>query len=271
MLAPLPATEIPVALSADYFEREGADGQVSLQVYIDAGAVKYHEQDGHYLFDLELATTIYDRTGKRVHVATNESHGNFTPERFEVAKHNGYRYVERVALKPGIYQVRIGVLEPATERIGTATAWVEVPDLSKGKLALSAILIARNSETGAQKSNGPEPFQSMSPAVTQGVRVYKQGEVLTYNLMIYPASNKNADDDQLMMQTAIHQGEQQIYQGQWQPVSSLALGKNKKEILTSANLKLNNLKPGVYELRIAVKDLKSKTPVERAILFGVEH
>jgi hypothetical protein len=73
------------------------------------------------------------------------------------------------------------------------------------------------------------------------------------------------------MQTEIATGDQQIYQSQWQPVSSRAIERNKKGILLAGNLKLNNVKPGIYELRIAVKDSKSKKPAERAILFGVEH
>lgn len=270
MAGPLPVTTIPVALSADYFERDGAEGQVSLQVYIDANAVKYHEQDRNYLFDLELAATIYDLTGKRVHVSTNEAHGKFTPERLEAAKRNGYRYAERVSLKPGVYQVRVGVLEPATEKIGTAIAWVDVPDLGKGKLNMSAIILGRNSEAVAQKTASSAAPVSLSPAVTQGIRVYKRGEILDYNLMVYPASGKGEADGELSIQTEIVQGEQQVYRSEWQAVSSRALEKDKKGTLVAGNLKLNNVKPGIYELRVRVKDSKSKKPAERAILFGVE-
>src|SRR5947207_229246 len=193
---PLPVTTIPVAVSADFFERENLPGSAYVQFYIDAGALQYREQDQHYLFDVETVTMIYDRTGKRVHLATKEANGSFTPERLQLAKRNGYRYSERVALPPGVYQARVGVLEPATEKFGTATAWIEVPDLNKNKLALSALLLTRDASKPASNSASASsaPMESMSPAVTQGVTVYKQGDDLDYHLVIYAGKNPSGKD-----------------------------------------------------------------------------
>src|SRR5205814_2488133 len=159
---------------------------------IDAGSLQYREQDQHYLFAVETVTMIYDRNGKRVHLATKEANGSFTSERLQLAKRNGYRYSERVALPPGVYQARVGVLEPATEKFGTATAWIEVPDLNKNKLALSALLLTRDASKPALSSSAT--MESMSPAVTQGVTVYKQGEDLDYHLVIYSAKNPTGKD-----------------------------------------------------------------------------
>jgi VWFA-related protein len=277
MSEPLPTTTIPVALSADYFEREGNDERVELRVYIDASAIKYIEQEQHNTFDLEVAMAIYDLRGQRVNLLTKEAHGDFASDRLAMAKREGFRYVERVALKPGVYQVRAGVLESATERIGTATAWVEVPDLGKGKLALSAIILNRTADANpAAKSNTDANADSMSPAVTQGIRVYKRGEVLGYDLMVYPtfskAFNKNeqTNDDLLMQTQFIQSGDQLVFQSQWRAVTSRAVQNDKKGIHVSEQFKLNSLKPGIYELRITVKDSKSKKPVERSVLFAVE-
>lgn len=272
MSEPLPTTTIPVALSADYFEREGSNEQVALQVYIDATAIKYSEQEQHNTFDLEVAMAIYDLTGQRVNVITKEAHGDFASDRLAMAKREGFRYVERVALRPGVYQVRAGVLQITTERIGTATAWVEVPDLSKGKLALSAIILNRTADTNSPaKSTADANADSMSPAVTQGVRVYKRGEVLSYDMMVYPAFNKNEQTrDDLLMQTQFIQSDRQIFQSQWRAVTSRAVENGKKGLHVSEQFKLNNVNPGIYELRVTVKDPKSKKPVERGVLFGVE-
>jgi VWFA-related protein len=272
MSEPLPTTTIPVALLADYFEREGSDEQVALQVYIDASAIKYSEQDQHNTFDLEVAMAIYDLTGQRINVFTKEAHGDFAPDRLATAKREGFRYVERVALKPGVYQVRAGVLQIATERIGTATAWVEVPDLSKGKLALSAIILNRTANANMPaKSNADANVDSMSPAVTQGIRVYKRGEVLSYDMMVYPAFNKNEQTrDDLLMQTQFIQSDQQVFQSQWRAVTSRVVENGKKGLHVSEQFKLNNVKPGIYELHVTVKDSKSKKPIERSVLFGVE-
>jgi VWFA-related protein len=266
MAEPLPVTTIPVAVSADYFERENLPGQAYIQYYIDAGALQYKEQEQHYFFDVETVTMIYDRTGKRVHISTKQANGNFTADRLELAKRNGYRYTERVPLAPGIYQARVGVLELATERFGTATAWLEVPDLNKTKLALSALLLTRDLNRPPNKT---AQMESMSPAVTQGVTVYKQGDDLDYHLVIYPGS-KNQSGTDLQMQIEVTQNDKPVYQGQWGAVESRAVEKDNKGIEVGGSLTLKGMNPGVYELRITVKSPNSKKPVQRVAAFGLE-
>jgi len=263
---PLPVTTIPVAVSADFYERENLPGQAYIQYYIDAGALQYREQDQHYLFDVETVTMIYDRTGKRVHISTKQANGSFTADRLLLAKRNGYRYTERVPLAPGVYQARVGVLELATEKFGTATTWFEVPDLNKNKLALSALLLTRDRD---QPPNNTAQMESMSPAVTQGITIYKQGDDLDYHLVIYPGGKSPSGKD-LLMQIEVTQDDKPAYQGQWVSVESRAVEKDNKGIEIGGSLTLKGIRPGVYELRVTVKSPNSKKPVLRAAAFGLE-
>lgn len=270
MSAPLPATAIPVAASADYLERENDEERVVVQTYIDVNSLQFREQNKHYLSNMDVVIAVYDLAGKRVHLSAKEIVGDFAPERLEVAKHYGYRYAERIALKPGTYQVRVGVLEPATERIGTAIAWVEVPDLGKGKLTLSSIILAREPDENIKTSKAATEANSMSPAATQGVRIYKLGDVLDYDLIIYPETKNGRQETDILMQSEVIQGERQVFQSPWEPITARTTGKDKKGIQVSGRLKLNSLKPGLYELRLSVKGAKATKPLQRSVLFGVE-
>jgi VWFA-related protein len=232
--SPLPVTTIPVAVSADYFERESLTGQAYIQIYVDANALQYREQDKHYLFDLETAITIYDLTGKRVHLSTKAANGKFTAERLELAKRMGYRYTERVPLKPGVYQARIGVMETATERIGTATGWIEVPDLDKGRLTLSALLLSRESAPNQQPAVKAGAVESLSPAVTQGITVFSAGAELEYHLIIHPGKDQKTSE--LSMQIELAQGDRLIYQGQWGGIESRVVEKDSKGIEVGGSL-----------------------------------
>lgn len=266
--APLPVTTIPVAVSADYFERENLTGQAYIQIYIDANALQYREQERHYLFDLETVITIYDLTGKRVHISTHVANGNFTAERLDLAKRMGYRYTERVSLKPGVYQARIGVMETATERIGTATGWIEVPDLDKGRLTLSALLVSREPAANQRPVRQGVQVESLSPAVTQGILICKAGTELEYRLVIYPGKDQKTGE--LSMQVEVVQLDKLIYQGQWGGVESRVVEKDGKGIEVGGSLTLNGVNPGVYELRVSVKSPGLKKPVQRVASFGVE-
>jgi VWFA-related protein len=270
MGAPLPVTTIPVAVSADYFERENLAGQAYIQIYIDASALRYRQQEGRYFFDLDTAITIYDVTGKRVHVSTNVANGSFTPERLEIAKRNGYRYTERVALKPGIYQTRIGILETSTEQIGTATAWLEVPDFTKRPLTLSAILLTRGQDASNPSPKTASQVESLSPAVTQGITIYNPGADLDYHLVIHTGAGKELRPSDLQIRLEVAQGDRTIYQGQWASVEPRVVEKDSKGIEIGGSLTLNGIRPGVYELRVAVKSPNSKKPVQRVVAFGVE-
>jgi len=267
MAAPLPVTTIPVAVSADYFERENLAGQAYVQMYIDANSLRYREQDKQYNFDLETAITIYDLTGRRVHISTNIVNGSFTPERLDLAKRNGYRYIERVSLKPGTYQARIGVLEPATERVGTAVGWLDVPDLTKPEVTLSAILLTRESAPAPKQG---DEVESLSPAVTQGLTIYNPGADLDYHLIIHPGARRDVRTDQLTMQIEIAQNDRPIFQGQWVSVEPRIVDKDNKGIEVGGSLALNGIKPGVYELRVSVRGPGLKKPVQRTAAFGVE-
>jgi VWFA-related protein len=268
MSAQLPVTGIPVAVSADYFERESLAGQAYVQIFIDASTLRYRLQDEKHYFELEAVITIYDLTGKRVHISTNVANGSFTAERLELAKRNGYRYTERVALKPGIYQARIGILEPGTERIGTATGWLEVPDLTKGQLTLSAILLTREQSSSRPQMNNASEGESLSPAVTQGIMIYNPGADLDYHLVIHPGKDLKADD--LMMQVEVAQSDRLVFQGQWVSAGPRIVERDNKGAEVAGSLTLNGIKPGLYELRLAVKHPGSKKPVQRTVSFGIE-
>jgi hypothetical protein len=53
-------------------------------------------------------------------------------------------------------------------------------------------------------------------------------------------------------------------------VSARLLGKDRKSIAAGEQIKLRDLQPGVYELRVAVKDPASNRIASQSVVFGVE-
>lgn len=266
IVAPLPVTTLGLVVEGDYLESEADDAQVSLKVSIDAEKLEYREQEGHYLFELQVATFVFDSSGKRVDAHTETINGNLLPERLALAKKSGYRYSRRFALKPGLYQIRVGARETSTDRIGTGWALVEVPNLSRQKLALSSLLLLDSRSEGST-SAAKEVAQAK---VVQGIRFYRKSEFMAYYFRIYVDQDRANLETELLMKTGLFQGEKAVAEGNWQPVSGRQLGKDKKSIAAGEEIKLNNLAPGVYELRVAVKDSTTKRSASQSIVFGVE-
>jgi hypothetical protein len=273
ILAPLPVTDIGVTATASFIEAPEDNAQVSLQMHIDGKTLTYREENGKYHFEAEILTMIYNSDGKRVDLKSENLQGNLTPERLEVAKQNGFQYNRRVQLKPGLYQIRAGVTEPANERTGTAAAWIETPDLSKkNKLALSSLFLTDAMAMGIQEpaSNNGHGEESAPSRLLQGIRYYKSGQPIVYFFRLYNALNDKAETD-ATMQIEIMQDEKPILTTPWQPAATLQLQKDAKGLAIGGQLGLRNVKPGIYDLRVSVKGPKMKRPVQISVSFGIEN
>ena len=266
MAEPLPVTNIEVAATAEYLESEADDAQVTLQVHIDGDTLQYQAQQTSHLLDVEVASVVFDTKGKPVKNSINSVRWNLPAEELEKAKQYGYRYTERIALKPGFYEFRIGVREPSSDMVGTAITWVEVPKLDKGKLTLSSIVLSRR-ETAISQASAARAGRFVGAKSALGVKFYRSGESLVYQLMVY--NSKNRGDD-LLIRPEIFQGEEAIYQGEFQPLTSRVIRSDKKGIEAGGQIELGKLQPGIYELRIAIKESKSKKTNRQTVIFGIE-
>ncbi len=256
---PLPASEIGVSASADYLE-VGSDGeQVSLQAVIDGTDLNYREQNGRLVLELQMAAVVYDRMGKPIKTLTETIRGTLSPQEADEAKRTGFHYTKRIALKPGLYNIRVGLREVSTDRIGAATTWLEVPNLDSRKLTLSAILLTKDTaETTKSSTGAPAPSALAAPS-------YRTGSPILYYLLIY---NSRGESD-LSMQWEIAEAGKVLHKTDWQPVTTRVIGRDKKGLEIGGQLALT-LQPGVYELRITVSDSKSRQKATRTVAFAIE-
>src|SRR5262249_51753043 len=98
--------------------------------------------------------------------------------------------------KPGAYQLRAVLRDSATGQAGSASQFIEVPDISKGRLALSGIVLSAESRQ-AKASAGPDhpegEVQEPDPNGTPAVRIFKPGTPIAYG---YQILNAHADANQ---------------------------------------------------------------------------
>lgn len=269
IMSPLPVAEIGVSASADFFTSELDQSQVSYEAHIDGRNLDFKEEGDRFQLELEVITMTYDLSGTRVDAIAEVVKVNLLPKQFELAKRNGLNYSRRLDLKPGLYQFRVGVREPSTNRIGATAAWAEVPDLNKGKLNLSGIFLRHDLNEGELRgpsANNVEPSATRTP---QGVRSYKQGEFLVYHLMIYTGAAEAQADSDLSLRLSISLDDKEIYQGPWDAIGPLVIKKDRMGTDAGGQFKIS-LPPGTYKLTIAVKNSKSRQPAQATVHFAVE-
>jgi hypothetical protein len=130
---------------------------------------------------------------------------------------NGMVYSVHVPVKkPGAYQVRVVLRDAGSELLGSASQFIEVPDIEKGHLALSGIVL-RNEQpqaVGPAGADHPEGHQvEADPQGTPAVRIFKQGTAITYGYQILNAQEDAHKKPELEVQTRLFRDGEQVYSG----------------------------------------------------------
>ena len=253
---PIPETTIGVSASAHYLEVDSDKAQVSIRLLVDGSHLTYHDMADRANLALEVAGTVYDRAGKLVTSFIEKIKGGVPQDQLPEVRKTGFNYTKRLELKPGYYQVRAGVLEPETDNIGTANTWVEVPDLAKGKMEFSSVLLS----TAGEQEQSASGLQQLD-----AIKTYKTGSTLVYYLMLYNAPTTAPSD--LTIRSEISLNDKVIFESEPQPVTSRMVGKDSKGIEIGGQLNLD-LEPGFYSLRLEIKD-KSNREFRRSVEFLV--
>ncbi|HEX7957789.1 MAG TPA: hypothetical protein VF508_12640, partial [Pyrinomonadaceae bacterium] len=258
VLAPLPSTALDVT-SAAYFLEGAADGaQVTLQVHVGGDTLRYEQRGENQLLDCEVFAIVFDGSGQIAGTFAEKISATLNPAQFAEARRRGYRYKRRLKLKPGLYQLRVGVRELGSELLGTAAAWVEVPDLSRGRIELSSLFL------GAGDAEAAEPRPLLERASL------KSDEALAYRFVVYNAAGGSQPPQGADAQVKVEvlRGETEVYKGEWQPLSGQTIRRDAKGVEAGGRLKLG-LPADIYTLRVTAKDPKSNKTVVQTADFEV--
>jgi len=153
--------------------------------------------------------------------------------------------------KPGAYQMRV-VMRDSSGRLGSASQFVEVPNLKKDRLTLSGILLQRLQKTG----NAPKQFQGDEQR-DFARRRFHVGDNIRFDLSIYNARTGKTAQPNLTVQYRILRHGKEIFIG---PEKALALSSAAavESIDSSGMFKLGrNMAPGDYVLQVIVRDLQA--------------
>jgi VWFA-related protein len=199
------------------------------------------------------------------------------------ALEHGFVYsVNHPVKKPGAYQLRTAVRDAATEKIGSASQFIEVPDLSKGHLTLSGLVVraSRPATPAVPPSQQATPEQSKpeqakpAPALSEqaqkeeteieslgnpAVRIFRPGRRLDYALQILNSQEDSATKrPQLETQLLLFHDGKQIYAGKPKPLDPQQ-SPDIKSVVTAGQLQLGSkMEPGEYAMQIVVTDKLAK-------------
>ncbi|HEV7796531.1 MAG TPA: VWA domain-containing protein [Pyrinomonadaceae bacterium] len=185
---------------------------------------------------------------------------------YEKIAKDGFTYNLAVPIKKaGAYQLRTALRDVSSERVGSASQFIEVPDLKKNRLTLSGLMVRGTSMQAFQKSgtdlsghgeNADDTVDESDTNVNPAVRQFKPGLVMVYALAIYNAQLDKANGKpQLQTQLKLFRDGREVYAGK-ESVFDPAGQPDLKRLTTTGAVQLGTkMEPGEYMLQITVTDL----------------
>jgi hypothetical protein len=107
----------------------GVGTKVHATIQISREALTFGLNDGKLVADLDIGGIFYDSKGKPVSSFVGRLKIFPVPEGSSLSRSSLAVYRFSAWLPAGLYQVRVGVRDLKTGRIGSAMQWIEVPKL----------------------------------------------------------------------------------------------------------------------------------------------
>lgn len=249
-----PLDGVPMRMSADFIDLPPAGPQAVLRARLDVTGVPFEPKADRYEADIEIVVAVYDEGGALVGSVSGErAQLSLTEDSYRRALSQGLTVQRTVALAPGRYQVRIAARESSRSLLGSAHAWVEIPDVAARPLTLSSVFLLADSGEGTESSGLDD---------AQVDRRFGRSQGLHYVVQVYEPPAGRAD---VVLQAQVWRGKKLVG-----VTPEHALAPSPEGRKWSERLSLASFEPGSYDLVVLATDRVSKHRAERRTSFRVE-
>jgi len=260
-----PEREIPVALSLTYLNLADKGSMLSATMQVPREFFSFEPVDGKPTAVVDIAGTFFNaqgwpgaRFGNRITVNPPPNGGTAQ----DIA------YGHPVFLTPGLYHVRVAARDEKSGRAGSAHGWIEIPDLSKGQLALSSVLLGkRQAGEPAGVVDGQELQNSVGMSVNHR---FRSGEFLRFLIFAYNAARAANDaKPDIALQLQILRDEQPVVTT---PLKRITVDPSTDlaRVPYAAEVSLAGLPAGRYLLRLTAVDRITRTTASQQARFDIE-
>ncbi len=258
--SPFGANEITVRLTTIFTNFENGSLLRSL-LYIDPRDLAFaDEAGGGHVATFDLGIVLFGENGRLVDQQVRQVTLRLSKDTYENALHGGLVYTVDTPLKQaGAFQFRIALRDQASERIGSAGQFIQVPNLVDGRLSLSGLVLLKDIPDKPENVNAPP--QDAREAISSGpaVRQFRQGDKVIFAYSIYNAhQDVTTHGLQLTTQTRIFHDGKLVFSGTPASIDAGAQT-DLKRIAGVGRLQLGNeFATGDYVLQVIVTDQLAK-------------
>jgi VWFA-related protein len=252
-----PSNGLPVRLSLTYLNTPANGLVVTSSMEVGGSGLTYGD-DGKQPATIRLAGVVLNDKGKvagsfRNQLNVNPREGNETG--------GGVFYNHHTPLTPGIYQFRVAVRDEKSGRVGSATQWIVIPDLSRNQLTLSSLLLGGQViEDRNNKASSPQIQLSVDHS-------FPRSAPLGYWIFVYNAKRDAGGNPNLTVQTHVLRDGRAVLSSPQRKLNNG--GPDPQRIPFGEELALKTLAPGRYDLKVTITDSVAGTTASQLADFIV--
>jgi hypothetical protein len=254
--SPFETGNLHVRLTSLFSHSEKDGSYLNALLYFDVSDLTFtQEPDGMRMAMVDIAAVTFDADGRQIDGVDRTWRFRVTQTDYEEILKQGLVYSIHVPVKTaGAYQMRVVLRDFTTGNLGSATQFVEVPDVKNGRLALSGIVLAAE-QTRKQGAGDPAEGQlaGEDPNATAAVRVFKSGTPIIYAYKILNAHTDADKKPQLVVQTRLFREGQEVYAGTPSAMNADSQ-QNPQQLLGVGRVQFGQAPPGDYVLQVIVTD-----------------
>ena len=205
--SPFSASGIHVRLTPLFSNAEASGSYLKTLLHIDAKDLRFTDSaDGGHRAVVDLVAMTFGESDQAVDQTATTYEIPLRGSAYEEALKNWLLYSVAFQVKtPGAYQMRVVVRDGTSGQLGSASQFIEVPDIESGRLTLSSITLRE----APPKLAGVKAVAS--PQANEAVRVFQHTSPMQYSYRIFNAQTDSEKKPRVESQVRIFRDGGLIY------------------------------------------------------------
>lgn len=266
LVSPFAVGGITLRLNALFGSDAKTGEYVRSLLHIDAADLKFtDDKDGAKKAVFDVIAMSFGDNGQVIDQLGKSYTLTVKPAALDQIVQHGFVYQFTFPVKkPGAYQYRVAIRDGQSGRLGSASQFIDVPNLKKDRLTTSSIILESMTADEWQKAADPAAMRPQTdPMSDTALRRVKIGTILRYGYEIYNAKAGPSKQVSLMTKIRVFRDGKLVLDGKQNP-ADLTGQTDLAHVKAAGALAMGDkMPPGDYILQIIVTD--TQAPAKRQI------
>ena len=271
LASPFGASGVQLRLTSLFVNDPKVGSAMRSFLHVNAGDIDFKvEPDGAHKAVVDLVAVTFGDNGQIVDQFSYQQILRIRKENFARVAKNGFTYNVTIPIKePGAYQFRTALRDKSSGKVGSASQFIEVPDIKNNKLLVSGIVMKgmtvedylRAPGASADDEKADDIEGDTLPNSSSAVRQFRNGMALAYGFKIYNTQlDKLTAKPQLKVQVRVFRNGVVLFTGEETPYDASGQA-DLKRLTVNGGVQLGtNMSPGEYVLQVIVTDMVKEKP-----------